>query len=191
MRNIILTDSDIRSALKNEEFIKKYNIKYKEAIFIRYLNEQKDITLEQIDLLTNKYSFANQISVSNTERNYILFSNYLKNLTFDEYAMFEIILASKALYLDKNKYLMYDTSMIMKLYNKYFKKNKNFDKFRNYYLKTLVNHEVAGLIRQDLITGDDYTNINKERAINELVEYSKIYGEDKVDTIKKYVKSNK
>lgn len=201
MRNIMLTDSDIKNALKNEEFVQKYNIKYKEAIFIRYLNEQKEITLEQFDILTSKYTFPKSTSINNitinyetfkgNENNYTLFSNYFKNLKFDEYAMFEIILAAKALYLDKSNYLLYDTSMIIKLYTKYFKQNKNLKKLRVYYLKTLANHEIAGLIRQDLVTGDDYTNISKERAKNELIEYSKIYGIDQVNTIKKYVKENK
>ncbi len=207
MINFELNNNDIKKSLKNKEFCEKYNIKYKEALFIRYLNESKDITVEQIEMLTNKYKISNRVSISNLSINnemfkddkesYGLFNNYLKNIKFDKYGLFEVILAAKANYYEKERFLTYDTYMVDALYRILFLNDKDIslDNFRNLrylnslekeYCEVLKNHELANLIQ----CGDDdyyYTSIGKKRAEKELEEYSKIYGKDKVNKIKEYV----
>jgi len=184
--------------MSNRKFSSNYNIKYNKALFIRYLNESEELTLEQIEILANKYKmasesiknlFINQSEFKDNKNTYHLFINYLDNLEFNRYAMFEIILACKAYYYDKDKPLNYDTSMVNKIYKDLFKKEKAARSLEKEYCEVLKNHELTELIR----CGDDdyyYTNIGKNYARNELITYSKIYGNDKVNKIKEYVKRN-
>lgn len=205
MRNFELTNYDIKKAIRNKEFQSKYNIRYHEALFMRYLNESKEITVEQMDILANKYKFSNRISINNlcinneafkNNKSYGLFNNYLENINFNKYSMFEVILAAKAYYYDKSRFLTYDTSLVEELYKTLFKEEnismsakqiqRKVENLEKEYCEVLKNHALTGLIK----CGNDdcyYTNISKKRAKHELEEYTKLYGEDKVNKIKKYV----
>ena len=206
MINFEISKNDIKKALSNNEFLSKYNIRYHEAIFMRYLRDSKEITVEQMDILTNKYKISNRISISNLcinndlfkdkEHSYGLFNNYLENITFDKYAMFEIILAAKAFFYPKNQPLNYDIFMVAAIYRSLFenvnvrlsdyKNLKLCEDFEKEYCDVLKNHELAELVK----CGNDdyyYSNIDSKLAKKELEEYSKIYGDEKVKVIKKYV----
>ena len=118
---------------------------------------------------------------------------------FDDIAMFEIILALKARY-NKNKQLMYNSFMVEELYDMFFKKEntsetqleKDLDKLEEDYCKVLKKEELAGLVTYDYELESFYANINNRQADPKLKKYTSTYGEDKVNTIKKYViKHNK
>ena len=174
MKNFELNDYDVKRIIKKKSFSTKYNIRYREALFMRYLNESKHITLEQIAMLENKYNLSSSNAITNLlintdafkegSKEYRLFSDYIKNIKFDEYSMFEIILAAKAYYQSSNKYLVYDEEMVKDLYKTFFNeenqskaqlKHKLSD-CEDYYYEVLKNHENLGFVTYK---DDEYVHI--------------------------------
>lgn len=117
-----------------------------------------------------------------------------QDISFDSNVMFEIILAAKARY-KKSKQLMYDALMVEELYDIFFSKenasetqiDKDLDILEENYCGVLKKEEKAGLVAYDYENESFYTTVDNKQADITLEQYSDIYGEDKVDTIKKYV----
>lgn len=203
---IQLTNIDVRKALSNGQFRNKYNINYKEPLFIRYLKEQENITLEHVDILANKYGFSDLVSIDNLNINqecfnsdkyeYMSFPRYLKNVKFDEYAIAEIVTAAAAEYVCTREdiCLNYERDVIKEaLDTSYLKLIKETDKLRwvsihmrSTYLDVLDNYVAAGLAK---VNDDIYREFCfSYQADKYLDEYAKVYGEDKVEYIKKLMK---
>lgn len=182
MITLELTKQDIRKFINDPQFFSKFNIKYHEALFIRYLNESNNITLEQFDMLTKKYHNYNGIMFDKLSS----FSNYLDNLKFTQESIFEVLIASRAYYDGNYSSISYGVNAVEELYTKlqqYITLKNN--KLAKYYGEVINNYEIAGLMRNGFIEFPD------EQALHELEEYKRLYGKEPVEIISDHVKNLK
>ena len=196
MKNFELNNSDIRKFVKNKEFSYEYNIKYREALFVRYLNENKNITLEQVNMFINKYDTKDHNFNMLTLANLDTFSNYIKNIKFDKNSVFEVLIPAIAYYRGNHYHLAYGLTEVeklhldlcvleMKLHEKSMNIKDDKQKYFDCYFNVLENYETVDLIWNNTI------EMNKEIARRTLKEYANIYGEEPVELIKEHVRSLK
>lgn len=193
MRNIQLTDEEIKEFIYNDAFSKKFDIKYCEALFIRYLNEKREITLEQLDMLARKYHLG--INIFSRTFN---FSEYIRNIKFDKNSVFEVLIPTHALLNYRGYHLSYGINLIDELNEKLIAYEKANDAsgfkqkidisnsnqtYPSCYENVLENHKIAGLLWNDCVMMDN------EYAEKVLEKQKEMYGEEVVDIIKTHVKS--
>ena len=209
MINFDFNEGDIRIALKEKQFSEKYNIRYHEALFVRYLSEAQDITIEQLDILNEKNRKGSQL-IDNllihkdmfNSQSYILFSDYLKNAKFDDKAMFEVAIASQ-MYYHKKENIQYDSSMYYAIYDEILRHDgikltmNTLDnarsKFENDYREIIKNYHLANLVNGNIkyLMINCHSNVSKKEAGIILEEYSNIYEKEKVDIVKEYTKKKR
>ena len=190
-----ITEQDIR------EYLKKHKndeaIKYREAMFVKYMREHREITCESLEILMQKYNFEDdRIDGIYHRDNYGIlktesltnFSSYLDCIeNLDVSGICHILIPTLGYYnaVDKNFSLV--TNYIAKELEI---NGRNFDEalriaIDNYCISDLINsyrEEHFGF------TLERISLMKKDRCRKELMEYSHIYGEDNVKQIRKIIK---
>lgn len=190
-----ITEQDIR------EYLKKHKndeaIKYREAMFVKYIRERQVITCESLEILMQKYNFEDdRIDGIYHRDNYgilkseslINFSSYLDGINnLDISGICHILIPTLGYYDTASKNFSLITNEIAKELEI---NGRNFDEalrnaIDNYCVSDLIN------IYREEHFGFTLERINlmkKNRCRKELMEYSHIYGEDNVKQIRKIIK---
>ena len=190
-----ITEQDIR------EYLKKHKndeaIKYREAMFVKYIRERQVITCESLEILMQKYNFEDdRIDGIYHRDNYgilkseslINFSSYLDGINnLDISGICHILIPTLGYYDTASKNFSLITIEIAKELEI---NGRNFDEalrtaIDNYCVSDLINiyyEEHFGF------TLERISLMKKNRCRKELMEYSHIYGEDNVKQIRKIIK---
>lgn len=190
-----ITEQDIR------EYLKKHKndeaIKYREAMFVKYIRERQVITCESLEILMQKYNFEDdRIDGIYHKDNYgilkseslINFSSYLDGINnLDISGICHILIPTLGYYDTASKNFSLITNEIAKELEI---NGRNFDEalrtaIDNYCVSDLINiydEEHFGF------TLERISLMKKNRCRKELMEYSHIYGEDNVKQIRKIIK---
>lgn len=190
-----ITEQDIR------EYLKKYEndeaIKYKEAMFVKYMREHQEITQESLEILMEKYNWQDSVvnGIYYRDSNGILksealsdFNSYLDGINdLDISGICHILIPTLGYYDTASKNFSLITNEIAKELEI---NGRNFDEA----LRTAIdNYCVSDLINIDYekhfgFTLERISLMKKNRCRKELMEYSHIYGEDNVKQIRKIIK---
>ena len=190
-----ITEQDIR------EYLKKHKndeaIKYREAMFVKYIRERQVITCESLEILMQKYNFEDdRIDGIYHRDNYgilkseslINFSSYLDGINnLDISGICHFLIPTLGYYDTASKNFSLITNEIAKELEI---NGRNFDEalitaIDNYCVSDLINiyyEEHFGF------TLERISLMKKNRCRKELMEYSHIYGEDNVKQIRKIIK---
>ena len=190
-----ITEQDIR------EYLKKHKndeaIKYREAMFVKYIRERQVITCESLEILMQKYNFEDdRIDGIYHKDNYgilkseslINFCSYLDGINnLDISGICHILIPTLGYYDTASKNFSLITNEIAKELEI---NGRNFDEalrtaIDNYCVSDLINiydEEHFGF------TLERISLMKKNRCRKELMEYSHIYGEDNVKQIRKIIK---
>ena len=190
-----ITEPDIR------EYLKKHRndeaIKYREAMFVKYMREHQEITCETLEILMQKYNFEDdRIDGIYHRDNYgilkseslINFSSYLDGINnLDISGICHILIPTLGYYDTASKNFSLITNEIAKELEI---NGRNFDEalrtaIDNYCVSDLINtyyEEHFGF------TLERISLMKKNRCRKELMEYSHIYGEDNVKQIRKIIR---
>lgn len=190
-----ITEQDIR------EYLKKHKndeaIKYREAMFVKYIRERQVITCGSLEILMQKYNFEDdRIDGIYHKDNYgilkseslINFSSYLDGINnLDISGICHILIPTLGYYDTASKNFSLITNEIAKELEI---NGRNFDEalrnaIDNYCVSDLINiydEEHFGF------TLERISLMKKNRCRKELMEYSHIYGEDNVKQIRKIIK---
>ena len=190
-----INEQDIR------EYLKKHRndeaIKYREAMFVKYIRERQVITCESLEILMQKYNFEDdRIDGIYHKDNYgilkseslINFSSYLDGINdLDISGICHILIPTLGYYDTASKNFSLITNEIAKELEI---NGRNFDEalrtaIDNYCVSDLINiyyEEHFGF------TLERISLMKKNRCRKELMEYSHIYGEDNVKQIRKIIK---
>lgn len=190
-----ITEQDIR------EYLKKHKndeaIKYREAMFVKYIRERRVITCESLEILMQKYNFEDdRIDGIYHRDNYgilkseslINFSSYLDGINnLDISGICHILIPTLGYYDTDSKNFSLITNEIAKELEI---NGRNFDEalrtaIDNYCVSDLIN-----IYREEhfCFTLERISLMKKNRCRKELMEYSHIYGEDNVKQIRKIIK---
>lgn len=190
-----ITEQDIR------EYLKKHKndeaIKYREAMFVKYIRERRIITCESLEILMQKYNFEDdRIDGIYHRDNYgilkseslINFSSYLDGINnLDISGICHILIPTLGYYDTASKNFSLITNEIAKELEI---NGRNFDEalrtaIDNYCVSDLIN-----IYREEHFgfTLERISLMKKNRCRKELMEYSHIYGEDNVKQIRKIIK---
>lgn len=190
-----ITEQDIR------EYLKKYEndeaIKYREAMFVKYIRERQVITCESLEILMQKYNFEDdRIDGIYHRDNYgilkseslINFSSYLDGINnLDISGICHILIPTIGYYDTASKNFSLITNEIAKELEI---NGRNFDEalrtaIDNYCVSDLINIYYENHFG---FTLERISLMKKNRCRKELMEYSHIYGEDNVKQIRKIIK---
>ena len=190
-----ITEQDI------EEYLKQHKndeaIKYKEAMFVKYMREHQEITCESLEILMQKYNWVtDRIDGIYHRDNYgilkseslINFSSYLDGINnLDISGICHILIPTLGYYDTASKNFSLITNEIAKELEI---NGRNFDEalrtaIDNYCVSDLIN-----IYREEhfSFTLERISLMKKNRCRKELMEYSHIYGEDNVKQIRKIIK---
>ncbi len=190
-----ITEQDIREYLKKHK--NDETIKYREAMFVKYIRERQVITCESLEILMQKYNFEDdRIDGIYHKDNYgilkseslINFSSYLDGINdLDISGICHILIPTLGYYDTASKNFSLITNEIAKELEI---NGRNFDEalrtaIDNYCVSDLINtyyEEHFGF------TLERISLMKKNRCRKELMEYSHIYGEDNVKQIRKIIK---
>ena len=190
-----ITEQDIREYLKKHKSDEA--IKYKEAMFVKYMREHQEITKESLEILMQKYNFEDdRIDGIYHRDNYEIlkyesltnFSSYLDGIeNLDVSGICHILIPTLGYYdtVDKNfSFMANEVAKGLEI------KSSNFDETLRI---AIDNYCVSGLIniyREEHFgfTLEKIHLMKKGRCRKELIEYSGIYGEDNVKQIRKIIR---
>ena len=190
-----ITEQDIREYLKKHK--NDETIKYREAMFVKYMREHQKPTQEALEILMKKYNLRdNRIDGvyfyddSDRVRSIPLktFDSYLDDITnLDISGICHILIPTLGYYDTASKNFSLITNEIAKELEI---NGRNFDEalrtaIDNYCVSDLINiyyEEHFGF------TLERISLMKKNRCRKELMEYSHIYGEDKVKQIRKIIR---
>lgn len=193
-----ITEQDIKDYLKAHK--KDELIKYREAMFVKYMRESKKITRESLEIMMSKYnSFCCSLSeyelrsyVTEEKKSLYDFSTYLRLQNLDISGICHILIPTLGFYGDyQNEYHLANplslglNTLSMKLIGTIPEIAKQ------EFGLALADYEVAGKISCDSnVMHKPVINIhiNKEHCRRELEKYSYIYGDIPVKTIRKYIR---
>ena len=190
-----ITEPDIREYLKQHK--NDEAIKYKEAMFVKYMREHQEITCESLEIIMQKYNFEDdRIDGIYHRDNYgilkseslINFSSYLYGINnLDISGICHILIPTLGYYDTASKNFSLITNEIAKELEI---NGRNFDEalrtaIDNYCVSDLIN-----IYREEHFgfTLERISLMKKNRCRKELMEYSHIYGEDNVKQIRKIIK---
>ena len=190
-----ITEEDIREYLKKHE--NDEAIKYKEAMFVKYMREHQEITCESLEILMQKYNWVtDRIDGIYHRDNYGIlksesltnFNSYLDGINnLDISGICHILIPTLGYYDTTGKNFSFMANQVA---NELEIKGSNFDEA----LRIAVdNYCVSGLINiyREEHFGFTLERINlmkNDHCRKELMEYSHIYGEDSVKQIRKIIK---
>ena len=190
-----ITEQDVKQYLKSHK--NDEAIKYKEAMFVKYIRERQVITCESLEILMQKYNFEDdRIDGIYHRDNYgilkseslINFSSYLDGINnLDISGICHILIPTIGYYDTASKNFSLITNEIAKELEI---NGRNFDEA----LRTAIdNYCVSDLIniyyeKHFGFTLERISLMKKNRCRKELMEYSHIYGEDKVKQIRKIIR---
>ena len=190
-----ITEYDIREYLKKHK--NDVAIKYKEAMFVKYIRERQVITCESLEILMQKYNFEDdRIDGIYHRDNYgilkseslINFSSYLDGINnLDISGICHILIPTIGYYDTASKNFSLITNEIAKELEI---NGRNFDEalrtaIDNYCVSDLINIYYENHFG---FTLERISLMKKNRCRKELMEYSHIYGEDNVKQIRKIIK---
>lgn len=190
-----ITEQDIREYLKKHK--NDETIKYREAMFVKYIRERQVITCESLEILMQKYNFEDdRIDGIYHRDNYgilkseslINFSSYLDGINdLDISGICHILIPTIGYYDTASKNFSLITNEIAKELEI---NGRNFDEalrnaIDNYCVSDLMNIYYE---KHFGFTLERISLMKKNRCRKELMEYSHIYGEDNVKQIRKIIK---
>ena len=184
--NFCITKEDIQYYLQtHQEFVL-----HKEALFVRYLREMEQISLEVLDILGDKY---NGCSISHQNMNLIDFKKYLHFQELDMSGICHIMISALGFfYGEKNfSYTDFNTSWYYPLTEQFQFGNMELEEERNKVLMNVIeNYMIAGQIEKYRMLGREYYTIVTSTfdCSQQLVQYEDIYGSMNVWKVKKFVK---
>ena len=190
-----ITEYDIREYLKKHK--NDVAIKYKEAMFVKYMREHQEITQESLEILMEKYNWQDNVvnGIYYRDNNGILksealldFNSYLDGITnLDINGICHILIPTLGYYSKDGSNF---SSIVLEVAEKMNINDTSFDEQINI---AIDNYRISKLIRVDREEHFGFTleriNLMKnDRCKKELIEYSHIYGEDEVKQIRKIVR---
>ena len=186
----LITEEDIKNYLNKHS--KDELIKYREALFVKYMKHQDIFSQEKIEILVSKSNNSTDLLMINDysrltiiKHAFYSFRDFLRNQQVDTSAYMHIIIPTLGLYKDSLK----DISLTNGHVERYLPSDLN-DYDCGKLTDTIENYTVAGKIidRKDEITRVSDINMSENECNQELIEYSMIYGNEIVEKIKKLVK---
>lgn len=188
--NFEITKDDVKNYLKRHE--NDQNIKYKEALFVQYIKNQKKLTKEAMEILMWKYNdeFVSPVEINSSSCNIFhevpSFDSYLNNIkNLDISGICHILIPSFGYY----EYMDPCYSCLEKIPSKLLGTT---DQKQNDYLVGAINDyyllgKVDKVMFSDILLAIDI-KMSRKMCEMELQTYSLIYGEDSVKKIKNLVK---
>ena len=193
--NFKITEYDIREYLKKHK--NDVDIKYKEAMFVKYMREHQEITQESLEILMEKYNWQDNVvnGIYYRDSNGVLkpealpdFDSYLDSITnLDISGICHILIPALGYYSKDGSNF---SSIVLEVAEKMKINDTNFDEQKNI---AIDNYRISKLICVDREEHFGFTlertNLMKnDRCKKELIEYSHIYGKDKVKQIRKIIR---
>lgn len=180
--NFKITEQDISDYLirhKND-----YEIKNKEAMFVKYMKESNIITQESLEILMKKYNFDDR-GYSKQER-LSTFTDYLLNIKKLDISGICHIMIPVLTYYKPGKYhcVLNDLNTIINEMD--FKHNQDIRDIKN---STMENYAIA--YNWDFFYGANscyHLKFSKGKSKRLIESYSQIYGEEPVKQIRKIIK---
>lgn len=188
-----VTEKDIKEYLKRHKDDK--DIKYKEAIFIKYIKEKEILTKEKLEMLMKKYNLEN-VSISGVydydnhgvlkRQSLQTFTSYLDGINnLDISGICHIMIPVLTYYNIANKRIHVQNELSCLVERMGFETKESIIDVRN---DTVENYRIAyGKKIENWCSWTDF-NLSKETSKKMLQEYVSIYGEESVKIIKKTVR---
>lgn len=194
MVNYGITENDIINYLNKHS--KDEILKFKEALFVKFIKHQDIFSIEKIEMLANKINRTN-INVSSVCDYHVdlgripsyvpSFSDYIKGQELDTSGYLHILIPALGYYKMKNENFV--------LTNGHIEKYLPFDldiMECNKLTDTMENYKIAGKLKEvgnSFVSTTDIS-MSKSECAGMLAEYSKIYGKKEVEKIKKLVRED-
>ena len=194
MVNYGITENDIINYLNKHS--KDEILKFKEALFVKFIKHQDIFSIEKIEMLANKVNRTN-INVSSVCDYHVdlgripsyvpSFSDYIKNQELDTSGYLHILIPALGYYKPKTEELILTNGHIQKYLPFTLEMNEC-----NKLTDTIENYSIAGKIHNlgDYFYGVDDITMSKNECSCMLEEYSKIYGKKEVEKIKRLVRED-
>lgn len=197
------------------------DIKYKEALFLKYLDDTDDKTLEKVEMYVKKLDDKSEFYKKTNVTDLFNFKKYLELISscrnidvYDISLMLVPALGLNNLYvgdieiesnyinnfsylLDMNTILLVEGAIFrLRNYSKEYDRSCTGGMDKSIKNIGVFNDTLGNYVRlRDLgvidYPNDDFTLIGKDRCEVELYEYSEIYGKEPVEIIKEYAKELK
>lgn len=173
-----ITENDIKDYL--ETYKKDENIRYREAMFVKYMRETGIFTKESLEILIEKYNLFRIINATgiyddsygimeNPCYHLSSFSNYLQHLKLDISGACHIMVPTIKYYGLNVEWYQFEDKTIQKEF-----------------AIALENYRIAGKI--SIVNDIPIICMPNDDCEKELYEYEKIYGDVKVKQIRKIIK---
>lgn len=185
--NFEITEKDIKEYYKNNEFIK-----YKEAMFVRYMRSPGILKQEAIEILMKKYNQTWSTGIGGCydmnhrpyynfyDRRFFCFESYLHFLKnkqlHEEVAAGHILIPTIKFYdyrIENSEWFYEFDSVDYEMFSKDFK-------------MALDNYRIVDKVT--LVNDIPVINMDKIDCERELYEYRQVYGEDTLEKVKKLIK---
>lgn len=199
--NFEITEQDIKEYLKRHK--EDENIKYREAMFVKYMREQEGITCESLEILTKKYNWEDRVINGTYQYDHLgilkqeslpNFNSYLNGIhNLDISGICHIMVPIAAYYYPYKYYARmnpHPKQMLSLLVNKMniVDEDTNDNHLYSVTYDTIDNYSVTF---KNKVCRDSYgifISLSQEKSRRMIQEYSSIYGEEPVKQIRKIIR---
>lgn len=187
-----ITEKEIQRYLENHKDL----VLNKEALFVRYIKENAELSIEALNMLTMKYNYVDiQSDFDHLEENEILsssfinFEEYLKKQKLDLTGVCHIIIPSIGLYSSNRVLFPFQETFTLHAIATKLGIGIN-ENINNILSTTVENYTMTGQITEfnDVITSYSYFKMGREKCRKILLEEENIYGKENVQKIRKLVR---
>lgn len=204
-----ITEEDVKKYLKNHK--NDVNIKHKEAMFVKYIRENRNFSQEMLEIFMKKDikpygSLEKRIEFINLDKSNCLetFEHYLKIENLNLSGICHILIPTLGYYdfcRTSHSFVTKDSISLNNLYDKIwdinphleFGTSKQLANFESEINLAVNDYRIADKIENHFlyktyIDNQIRVNMSKENCIEELKAYKEIYGDTAVELIREHVK---
>ena len=190
-----ITEYDIREYLKKHK--NDVAIKYKEAMFVKYMREHQEITQESLEILMEKYNWQDSVvnGIYYRDSNGILksealsdFNSYLDGITNLDISGICYIMVPVLSYYSGYKYHIYNWYKELSNVSRKLEFDINYEQMQSTIRNMKGDYLIAFDDRHIYQDNDVYFRFSKNESKNMIESYSHIYGEDNVKQIRKVIR---
>ena len=190
-----ITEQDIR------EYLKKHKndeaIKYREAMFVKYMREHQELTHEALEILMKKYNFedgridgiyhrdSHGVLKSESLSNFNSYLDGIENLDVNGICYIMVPVLS---YYSDYKYHIYNWYKELSNVSRKLEFDINYEQMQSAIRNMKGDYLIAFDDRHIYQDNDIYFRFSKNESKNMIESYSHIYGEDNVKQIRKIIK---
>ena len=190
-----ITEYDIREYLKKHK--NDVAIKYKEAMFVKYMREHQEITQESLEILMEKYNWQDSVvnGIYYRDSNGILksealsdFNSYLDGITNLDISGICYIMVPVLSYYSDYKYHIYNWYKELSNVSRKLEFDINYEQMQSAIRNMKDDYLIAFDDRHIYQDNDVYFRFSKNESKNMIESYSHIHGEDNVKQIRKIIR---